>query len=61
MCCRKRQHELRKQLAQTEQSAAEGADDKSQQLSQQLRVVSRILDVVDQLDMSHETFKDAEQ
>ncbi|XP_070204929.1 rasGAP-activating-like protein 1 [Littorina saxatilis] len=56
---KKRQHELRKQLAQTEQSAAEGADDKNQQLSQQLRVVSRILDVVDQLDMSHETFKDA--
>lgn len=55
---RKRQHDLRLQLTRSQESGAEGEDDKSEALSQQLRVLSRILDVIDQLAMSHETFKE---
>ena len=55
---RKRQHDLRLQLTRSQESGADGEDDKSEALSQQLRVLSRILDVIDQLAMSHETFKE---
>ena len=55
---RKRQHDLRLQLTRSEESGAEGEDEKSGALSRQLRVLSRILDVIDQLAMSHEAFKE---
>lgn len=56
---RKQQHDLHLQLSRIEESSGEqDTARKSELLSQQLLVVSRIIDVIDQLSMSHEAFKE---
>ncbi|KAL8576071.1 hypothetical protein ACOMHN_001421 [Nucella lapillus] len=54
---RKRQHDLRVQLARSEDGSREGPGGETSAPSQQLNVLSRILDGIDQLAMSHEAFR----
>lgn len=58
---RKRQHDLRVQMARSEDGSQQGAQEKeegeSTSPSRQLHVLSRILDVIDQLAMSHDAFR----
>ncbi|PVD32951.1 hypothetical protein C0Q70_08398 [Pomacea canaliculata] len=55
---RKQQQDLRLQLTRESSHAAEEGDEKSKNLLTRLKLLSRILDVIEQMSMQHEAFKD---
>jgi hypothetical protein len=56
---RKQQHDLHLELTRNEDESGEEGEKRRERLTQRLKVVSRVIDVVHQLNMSHDAFKEA--